>query len=1039
MSISEVSIKNNVLAWMLMIGLILFGAISYSRMGVSLLPDVDFPVVSIYLTMAGATPDVMEMTVVDQIEDALTSVEGVKGISSNSQSGSASITVEFELSKNIDVAVQEIQTAINRVQKQLPADIDPPSIRKSNPENSPIMYLTVSADNMTRSELMKLARYNISDEFSTVAGVGEISLGGYADPNLRVWIKKEKLDKYELTAADVVNTIAREHSEPPGGLIQTSTKEFNIRAMGEAPTVEEFNKLTINGRGGSPNFKPIPIKDIADIRENTQDIRSYSRTGGKNAISMGIRKQPLQNSVEVAKAVKAKLAELNTRLPPGVSVDIRFDTTKFIEDSVNELSFTLLLSAVLTALVCWLFLGSISATINVILAIPTSVVGSFIVLYFLNFTLNSFTLLGLSLAIGIVVDDAIMVLENIVRHREAGEGKVLAALKGANQITFAAIAATAAIIAIFLPVAFMQGIIGRYFLQFGVTLTVAVLLSLLEALTLTPMRTSRFLHVGERTTFIGKAVEGTFNWCAKMYKKLITASLKAPVWTVVGALAIFGITLYIGLNLKQEFIPAQDQGRLMISVTLPTGTSLPASDLRMKELEALISKKPEVDSYLSIIGAGNRVNSGMLMLNLVPREKRKVSAQQFINNIRKELKTIKDMKISVIDPSLMSLSTKRGMPVEYSVRGPDFFKIIEYSGLIQERMEKSGKMVDVDSNYMGSSPEIEVVPDREKARDRGVAISEITQTVSVMMATSVVGKYSSGDRRLDIRIGLPIEDRNGIQTIKELKVRNNRSELIPLSEVVTIKEAPALPQVTREDRQRAINVTANVAAGSSQKDAMTEMEKIGKEVLPSGYYLVASGVTKTYKESNSGLLFALVLGIAVAYMVLASQFNSFVDPFTVLVALPFSVSGALMGLFLTHQTLNIYSYIGLILLMGIVKKNSILLVDFTNAVRKRGLSTKEALIEACPIRLRPILMTSIATIAAAVPPALAFGPGAETRVPMAVAVIAGVFLSTLLTLFVVPSVYLLLEVFRLKNQPNVAKMIVEESKRAEAEQIKELD
>ena len=320
-----------------------------------------------------------------------------------------------------------------------------------------------------------------------------------------------------------------------------------------------------------------------------------------------------------------------------------------------------------------------------------------------------------------------------------------------------------------------------------------------------------------------------------------------------------------------------------------------------------------------------------------------------------------------------------------------------------------------------------------------MAISEITQTVSVMMATSVVGKYSSGDRRLDIRIGLPIEDRNGIQTIKELKVRNNRSELIPLSEVVTIKEAPALPQVTREDRQRAINVTANVAAGSSQKDAMTEMEKIGKEVLPSGYYLVASGVTKTYKESNSGLLFALVLGIAVAYMVLASQFNSFVDPFTVLVALPFSVSGALMGLFLTHQTLNIYSYIGLILLMGIVKKNSILLVDFTNAVRKRGLSTKEALIEACPIRLRPILMTSIATIAAAVPPALAFGPGAETRVPMAVAVIAGVFLSTLLTLFVVPSVYLLLEVFRLKNQPNVAKMIVEESKRAEAEQIKELD
>lgn len=1011
MNISEISIRNNVFAWMLMAALLAFGGIAFQRMGVSQMPDVDFPVVSISVGLEGAAPEVMELDVVDPIEGALTAVQGIRSISSNSRTGTASISVEFGLDKKIDVAVQEIQSALSRVMRQLPNNVDPPSVRKSNPEDQPILWLSVTSDRHSQKELMSIVRDQIQDRFSTISGVGEITLGGFVEPNLRVWLDQKKLSRYQLTASDVINTIQREHSELPGGRIETSTKELNIRTMGEAPTIEDFGRITISRRGGTLNYMPIPLHDVANLEDGTADVRSISHAQGKIAVGIGVRKQPGENAVRVGHDVKSRVREIAAQLPDGVHIDVRFDSTQFIEEAVKELNFTLILSALLTAAVCWLFLGSWTATMNVVLAIPVSVVGSFIVLNMLGFTLNTFTLLGLSLAIGIVVDDAIMVLENIVRHRESGKSRVRAALDGSREISLAALAATAAIMAIFLPVAFMQGIIGKYFWHFGVTLTVAVALSLLEALTLTPMRCSRFLNVGERTSWLGRTVDAAFALSANAYRRLIPLCLKHPFLTIGIAMLFFAGTLAIGRHLKQEFVPAQDQGRLMIRLQTPVGSSLSFTEQTLHEVERTLGELPEVDSYFSSIGGfgGAQVNTGMIFLNLKPRQQRKLSAQQLIPMLRQKLGQNKKARITIQDPSLAGFTAKRGFPVEFSIRGPDWDRLIELSRKMMEAMDKTGLMADIDTNYQSGMPEVRIIPDRLKARQYGVDVAEITQTVNVMMAGAIAGRFSQGGRRYDVRVSLPREDRNAPDAIKELKVRNDRGELIPLGTVVTLTEQPSLQAISREDRQRAIGVFANVAAKSSQAEAIAAVQKLAHEILPEGYVAVITGSAQTFQESFRSLLFALLLGIAVSYMVLASQFNSFAHPITILMALPFSISGAFIALYLFGQTLNIYSMIGLILLMGIVKKNSILLVEFTNQMRERGLPTHEALLEACPIRLRPILMTSIATIAGALPPALALGPGAESRVPMAISVIGGVMVSTVLTLFVVPSAYSLLD------------------------------
>jgi len=1026
MTLSELSIRKPVFAWMLMAGLILFGWISFNRMGVGMMPDVDMPMVNINLRYEGAAPEVMEKDVIDPIEEGMLALEGVKEVSSSSKNSGGSVTVTFNLSRNIDAAIHDVQTTLAQIQRKLPKDMDPPTVSKTNPEDQPILWMTVMSEKMSEKDLMAYVSDILKDKFSTVPGVGEVFLGGYVGPALRVWVSSEKLQRYSLTVTDILSAISAEHSELPAGYIETKEKEWNVRTLGEALSPEEFEKLAINRRGGAPNFTPIPLSNVARIEDGLSDIRRKSRSMGKPAVGLGIRKQRGANAVAVAQAAKARMASLTKDLPPGMEMSINFDSTQFIEEAVHELNFTLFLSAILTAAVCWLFLGSWSATMNVVMAIPTSIIGSFTVLYFLGFTLNAFTLLGLSLAIGIVVDDAIMVLENIVRHKEHGKEKFQAALDGSQEIAFAAMAATVAIIAIFLPVAFMQGIIGKFLYQFGMTLSVAVLLSLLEALTLTPMRCSQFLEIGERTSRLGKGVEKFFARGSAAYARSLPFVLNHRWKTLGAAMLFFVLSMGFGVKfLKQEFIPAQDQSRLMLRVQAPIGSSLAFTDGKFKEVESVLAKEPAVHRYFGAIGGfgGGDVNTGIIFITLKDKDQRPINPatgknfrqQELADLYRGKLASLKDVKIFFQDLSLASFSGKRGYPVEATIRGPEWETLIQSTEKLTEKLEATGKLTDVDSNYRAGQPEIQVIPNRAKALARGVSTLEINQTVNALIGGVIAGKYSKGGRRRDVRVRLEQNEVNRMEDINRLYVRNNRGELVPLRELVELKQAPSLQAIYRQDRERSISLFANVAKGSSQGEAIELVQKLSQDVLPPGYRLVMSGSSEEFKSGFQELIFALLLGLAVSYMVLASQFNSFVHPITVLVALPFSVSGAFLALLLAGQTLNLYSLIGLVLLMGIVKKNSILLVDFTNQKKETGLPTRTALIEACPVRLRPILMTSIATIAGAIPPALALGPGAEVRIPMATSVIGGVLVSTLLTLFVVPAVYSLLD-FRGRKQ-----------------------
>jgi len=1027
MNLSETAIRRPVFAWMLMAFLIVFGLISMSRMGISQLPDVDFPVVSISINYPGAAPEVVETNVVDILEDAAMTVEGVRSVSSTSRYGAASITVEFNLDRDIAEALQEVQTKVSAAQRYLPADMEPPVLRKTNPEDQPIMWVSLTSTKHERREIMRYVKDSLKDKFSSVPGVGELALGGYIDPNLRVWVSGDALRRYELAVTDVLNAIESEHAELPAGQITTGRLEYDVRTMGEAATPEEFENIVIPSRGGSPVYSRIRLKQVATVEDGLDDIRRISRANGQSAVGMGIRKQRGSNAVAVAQAVKARIEQVRKQLPEGMDIDVNFDSTKYIEDSVNEFKFALIMSAMVTALVCWLFLGSWTATLNVILAIPTSIIGTFIIIYFFGFTLNTFTLLGLSLAIGIVVDDAIMVLENIVRHREQGEDRITAAINGTRQVTFAAIAATLAVVAIFLPVAFMSGVIGKFFFQFGITITAAVMLSLLEALTLTSMRSAEFMRVGERDSRFGRALDRFFRRIADLYFRVLKVCLRHPVLVIVASLLFFAASLSGFHFVKKEFMPVQDQSSFIVRAQTSVDSSIDYTDSISRKAEEFFLQRPEVRRHLVAVGGfgtGGQANVVNMFVSMKPKGERgidkeaghELSQQELMGVARKALKQVGFKKVSIQDLSTRGFTASRGFPIEFAVQGRDWDELAKLSESIIDKLDATGLVTDTDSDYLLGKPEVRIIPDRAKASERGVSMQSIARTVNAMVGGVVVGQYSSGGHRYDIRVRVREQERNKVEQIKNLFVRNNRGELIRLADVVQIREGKSLAQINRNDRERAIKVFANVAPGKSQQEALARAQQIAKETLPSGYHVRFVGGSQSFKESFTSLWFVLGLGVVIAYMVLASQFNSFIHPVTVLMALPFSATGAILTLLLFGHSINIFSFIGLILLMGIVKKNSILLVDFTNQARARGQSSiTAALLEACPLRLRPILMTSLATIAAALPLALAIGPGAELRAPMAMAVIGGVIVSTMLTLVVVPCVYLLLS--KLERRP----------------------
>jgi hydrophobe/amphiphile efflux-1 (HAE1) family protein len=999
MKITEVCVRKPVLAWMLMAATVVFGVVSATRIGISQFPDVDFPTISVNVSWPGAAPEVVENDVVESLEEALVQVEGLKAISSSCRSGGASVTLEFDLSRNIELALQDVQAKVAQATRSLPRDIDPPTISKSNPEDQPIMMISLAGPVPPRV-LTDLIQYSLKEKLQTIPGVGEISLMGIQDRNVRVWLDAVKLDEKGVTVRDVISALQREHVELPAGRLETPGREVNVRVLGEAIDIETLRKISIRQVNGSPIY----ISDVALVEDGFDDTRRIARLNGVQAQGLSIKKQRGSNAVAVARQVRDALAEFQTTLPEGLNVAVVFDTTQFIEESVREIEFEILLSVLLTAFVCWLFLGSLSSTLNVVLAIPMSLLGTVAIIYFLGYTFNTFTLLAMALAVGIVVDDAIMVMENIFRHREGGQTLVQAALGGTQEIAFAALAATLAVVAIFIPVVFVKGVIGRFFMQFGITLCLAVVLSYIEAVTLAPARCSQFLRTTrEGRSRVGLAVDRGFQGLERFYARILAKSLRRPALILIAALLVFGAAMLVLTRMPAEMVPTQDLSRMSIRLQTQVGADITETGKLLARAEDIIANRPEVVQSFTSVGMGG-ATSGNMNITLVPPKKRKLSVAELSTILRRELNAIPGIRAVIQDLSQQGLTAQRGFPVEFSVRGSNWDELINQSQTIMNNLRDSGIVMDLDSDYRIGQPELRIVPDRAMAADVGVTIDEVATTLNALVGGVRVGKYSTGGRRIDVRLKLLAAQRSRPEDLARMKVRTRSNQLVPLSSLITYQEQPALQAITRKDRERAISVYANVAPGHSQDEAIRYVESLAKN-LPLGYRVVLGGASVAFRESMSSLLFALLLGIGIAYMILASQFNSYKDPVTIITILPLSIAGAAFALAIAGLSLNIFSMIGLLLLMGIVKKNSIILVDYANAFKVQGFNARECMQKAGPIRLRPILMTATATMMAAIPPALGLGSGSEIRVPMAIGVIGGLLLSTALSLVVVPAFY----------------------------------
>lgn len=1008
MNIIKTAITRPVFAWILMSALIIFGAISFLRLGISQMPDVDFPIISIGITYEGASPEIVESDLIDPFEERLLSLEGLKELKSTARQGSANIQVEFNIDRNVDVALQEVQAAISQI--RLPTGVlDNPIVRKQNPEEEPLMFIGLWADKPIR-EVSNYANDFLTDQLQVVPGAGDVSVAGFSNRNLRVWVDQEKLKRVDLTITDILDSIQQQHVERSAGFISDQKIELNARQYGEARTVEEFANLPILRRGGGVIYnQKYQLKDFARIEDGLSDVRRVARIEGNNAISIAIRKQRGSNEVALGQAMREKVEELRPRLPEGFKMKIIVDYTKSTEATVKSTQMKLLYAGLVTILIVFLFLGSFASAFNVFLSIPTSIIGTFFIMYFAGFTMNLFTLLALALVISIVVDDAIMVLENIIRHYKMKKSAAQAAYDGTHEVLGAAVASTLAVVAVFAPVIFMEGVIGKFFLQFGIVMSAAVMLSLVESMTITPMRASQFLKFSNKPNKFEEWLDYKFEILGHVYQKSLAYVFKFKWISLSISMAIFLVSLSLFKFVKREFVPAQDQNFVVLTMTASLDSAIESTLKKGLEVEQVLNSIPEIEGYFLNVGSGgpsSGSNQAFIPITLIDSTKRELNHLKVMEKIRSALKVVKDVKFQIRDVSTRNLSSGRTFPVSFNLRGPDYDVLSAKAAEITKRLEDTNLAQDLDTDYKKGTREIRIYPKRESLTTNGVAMEAVTRTINSAVAGSREGQFTQDGRRYDIRVKFEQGAITSKEDIKKIYVRNITGNLISLANLVSVEEVPVIQTITRINRQRSISVFGSVAPGQSQGKVVSEAEKIANEVLPPGYSFNLEGAAAGFDETFKSIYFALLLGIVVAYMILAIQYNSFLHPVAVLMALPFGLSGALLALWITGQSLNLFSLIGVIVLMGIAKKNSIMLVEFTNQVREtQNPNAREALLIACPVRLRPILMTSIATILAALPLLLKTGIGKETSSALALTVLGGTAVSTLFTLYVIPLIY----------------------------------
>ncbi len=1002
MRFSQVCISRPVLSSVMSLVILVFGGISLAFLPNRELPNVDPPVVSVSTFFPGAAPEVVETSITQPLEDEIIGIEGIKHLTSASREQSSSISVEFELYRDMDAAAADVRDRVARARRQLPQDARPPIVSKADSDSQPIMYAAIRGGGFNQLQLSTIADTQIIDRLSKLPGVAQAIIPGERRYSMRLWIDQHRLTAHQLTIADVAAALRRENIDVPSGRVEGIDREFTVRTLGELHTPEQYANLIVARVDG----EPVRIRDIGRAEIGPENERSLVRFNGEIAVGLAIVKQAKANTLEVIDAVKREVAAIQPTLPEGVEIVIAFDSSTFIKNSVRDVTLTIFYAVALVLIVIYVFLRSLRATIVPAISIPVSIIGCFAVLYFLDYSVNTLTLMGLTLAIGLVVDDSIVVLENITRWIEQGMPRMQAARRGMDEISFAVIAASLSTIAVFLPLAFLTDTTGRLFREFGVTVASAVAISGFVALTLAPALCARLLREHGEDHGLKALLGAGVDSLRAGYGRLLRPVLVRPKLAGLVGVIWVGLGLFLLGQIDREFVPVADRGAVFSFIRAPEGSTLEFTNRYQRQVEEILLRTPEVRSSFSIMPAfGGNVNRGIIFTGLHPWGERKRSQQEVVSELLREYSQIAGVEAFATSPP--TIRTNFGSPVSLVVQGPEIRQLARYADEIAQRAKSVPGLVNVQTDLLLNKPQLQVEIDRERASDLGVSARDIATTLQILLGGLDLSTFKLGGETYDVIAQLERPARSNPKDLYGLYVRAASGALVPLASLVSLVEAISPPSLPHFDRMRSATVTANLDQDAPLGRALEEIQAIARDVLSqaSGYGIRFSGDSEQFFESSNALLFAYVLAIVLIYLVLAAQFESFIDPATIMVAVAVSFTGALLALMATGYTLNLFSQIGLVMLVGLVAKNSILIVEFANRLRAQGLDALDAVTQAARTRFRPVLMTALSTIAGILPIALGLGAGGEARAPLGVAVLGGMLFSTLLTFFLVPVVY----------------------------------
>ncbi len=1000
MTLPELCIRRPVFATVLSLILVLIGAMAFNRLSIREYPNIDEPQVSVSTGYSGASAEIIESQVTQVLEGSLAGIEGIDTIESTSRAESSRITIRFRAGINVDTATSDVRDRVSRVRRALPDEIDEPTISKVEADAQPIIFLVLRSSTMTALELTDYVDRFVVDRFKNLDGVADVSVNGERRYAMRVWLDPAKLAGYGVTVQDVEAAIRSQNAEIPAGRVESADREFTVLSRTSLGTAAEFSRVILKPAGGLQ----VTLGDVAKVELGTADVRRESRYDGQTAISIGIVKQAVANPLDVANAVNRVLPGINESMPEGTSIEVGFDSTVFIDRSISNVFTTILEAAGLVILIILVFLHSFRAAIIPVVTIPVSLITAFAIMYAAGLTVNTLTLLAFVLAIGLVVDDAIVMLENIYRHVEEGMKPFDAAIRGAREVGFAIVAMTLTLAAVYAPIAFTPGRTGRLFLEFAVTLAGAVIVSGFVALTLTPMMSSKLLRHSERQNFFARAMENLLAGLDRAYRGALRVVLKLRWLVMLAALGIACFGAFLFTQLKSELSPTEDRGTVIVSGNAPEGASFAYTQRYAKQVEDILKDTPDLRSALLIVGSGDvtQMNS---FARLKDWSERTVTQQETVQKLLPKLRAIAGLQASASNPS--SLGTRGfGKPMQFVIQSSaSYAELNEVANKLVERLKDNPGLADLDTDLRLNKPEVRIEIDRARAADLGLDVTVIGRTLETLLGGRNVSTFEIGSEQYDVTVALPASERTSADTLANIFVRGSSGEMVQLSNVVKAREAVAPRDLRRFNQLRAITIQANLAPGFTLGEAVTAFNAAAQDVLPDDVVTDLTGQAREFRDASSNLAFVFLLALAFIYLVLSAQFESFRDPVMIMLSVPLSMAGALTALYLTGGTINVYSQIGLVTLIGLITKHGILIVDFANRLQSQGATRFDAIIEGATLRLRPVLMTTSAMVLGAVPLVLASGAGAESRMQIGWVIIGGMTLGTVLTLFVVPCAY----------------------------------